>query len=64
MSNYRKKNLRDMTIMPGQGKDAKESSQLTGLAHKTQAFQAKNETTEYETGSTEKGPLGGMNTNS
>lgn len=50
--------------MPGQGTDAKESSQLTGLARKTAAFNAKNETTEYETGATSKGALGGENTNS
>lgn len=60
----RSKNLRNMTIMPGQGKDAKESSQLTGLAKKTKAFQAMNETVEYETGSTNKGALGGENTGS
>ena len=64
MGNYRSKNLRDMSVMPGDGTDAKESSQLTGLAKKTQAFQAKNETVEYETGSTDKGTLGGKNTNS
>lgn len=60
----RSKNLRNMTIMPGQGKEAKDSSQLNGLAKPTKAFNATNETTEYETGSTQKGPLGGENTSS
>lgn len=64
MADYKKKNLRNMTVMPGQGTDAKESSQLTGLAKPTKAFNATNETTEYETGSTAKGPLGGENTGS
>jgi len=51
-------------MSPGQGKEGKDSSQLTGQASKTKAENSKNETKQYTTGSSEKGALGGMNTNS
>lgn len=57
-------NLRTMKVDSGSGKDVRDTSQLKGEAKKTSAEGAKNETTQYTTGSTSMGSLGGRNTNS
>lgn len=56
--------LRNKSMSAGQGKDAKESSQLTGEAKPTKAWKSTNDTKQYVTGSSKKGSLGGENTNS
>lgn len=58
------KNVRDMTVTPDQGKDVRDSNVLGGQAKESSAFKAKNETTQYTTGKTSMGSLGGENTNS
>ena len=60
------KNLRNMSIEPGQGKVATESSQLNGLAKPTKAFNSTNETKQYYNPSSgfSKSNLGGENTGS
>lgn len=57
-------NLRNMTVTPDTGKDVRDTQIVSGVAKKTRAFQASNETKEYETPAAKKGALGGENTNS
>lgn len=59
---YKGKNLRTMKVTPESGKDFRDTQVTSGLGHKTRAFTEMNETTEYRTGKTAKGPLGGENT--
>jgi len=58
------KNIRNMVITPSTPKDRDSTQVLDGVAKKSKVANATNETTEYETGKTEKGSLGGLNTNS
>lgn len=56
----RTKNLRTMQMSSTSGGvEASESSMLKGEASTTKAEKETNSTTQYETGSVEKGPLGG-----
>lgn len=58
------KNIRKMVVTPETGKNPWETKVVSGVASPSSAFKARNETTQYTTGKTSKGPLGGENTNS
>lgn len=58
------KNVRNMTVTPGTGKDFRDTQVLNGVASKSSVANAKNETSQYETGKTDMGALGGKNTGS
>jgi hypothetical protein len=51
-------NVRDKVITTGSGQDVKSTQQLKGEAK--DSLSGRNEVTEYITGSTDKGKLGGM----
>jgi hypothetical protein len=57
-------NLRKMTVTSSTGKDRDSTQVLDGHAKKSSVANVTNETSQYMTGKTEKGSLGGMNTNS
>ena len=54
------KNIRDMEVTTSSGKDVKDTEMLSGEAEVTSAEKATNAVKQYETGSTDKGALGGM----
>ena len=56
------KNIRNMKVTTGSGKDVKDTEMLKGEAKPTK--KATNETEQYTTGKTAMGSLGGHNTNS
>lgn len=58
------KNLRDMKVSTDTGKDVTSTKKLSGEASPTAAWKAKNDTSQYTTGKTATGPLGGENSNS
>lgn len=57
-------NIRKMVVTPSTGKDRDSTQVLDGVAKKSPVANATNETSQYTTGKTNKGPLGGENTNS
>ena len=57
-------NVRNMTVTPSTPKDRDSTQVLDGTAKKSSVANAKNETSQYTTGKTDKGSLGGLNTNS
>ena len=61
---YGPNKVRGMMVTPSTGKDFRDTEVISGLTKKSSVANAKNETVEYETGKTDKGSLGGMNTNS
>lgn len=58
------KNIRKMVVTPSTGKDFRDTEVNDGVPKKSSVANATNETSQYTTGKTEKGPLGGLNTNS
>ena len=58
------KSARNMTVTTSSGTNVVDSTVLDGTAKKSPVANAKNETVEYETPKADKGPLGGLNTNS
>jgi hypothetical protein len=56
--------IRNLVVGPDKGKDFRDTMVLQGITKKSNVANASNETKEYETGVTKKGPLGGENTNS
>ncbi len=59
MSNHRTKNLRDMVITTGSGKDVTDTKQLSGESK--DSLHGKNELKQYETSGGPSGPFGGKN---
>lgn len=57
-------NIRKMTVGPDKGKDFRDTQVLNGITKKSPVHNAKNETTQYTTGKSSHGSLGGENTNS
>lgn len=57
-------NLRNKSMSTDSGTDVKSTKQLSGEAKPTKAWNATNDTKQYTTGSSQKGALGGENTNS
>lgn len=59
-----KDNVRNMVVTSSTGKDFRDTEVVDGHATKSKVANATNSTTEYTTGKTATGPLGGVNTNS
>lgn len=57
MSNHRTKNLRDMVITTGSGKDVTDTKMLSGEAK--DSLHGKNELKQYDTSGKVTGPFGG-----
>ena len=55
-----KENVRNMVVTPSTGKDIRDTQVLDGTATKSKVANATNSTTEYTTGKTATGPLGGL----
>lgn len=60
---YGNKKVRNIQITPSTGKDVRDTNVVSGLTEKSPVTNAKNNTSEYETGKTDKGDLGGWNQN-
>lgn len=58
------KNIRKMQVTPDSGDDFRNTKVLDGMTKKSGVHNATNETMQYTTGTTAKGPLGGENSNS
>lgn len=57
-------NLRDATYTTSSGKDVKDTDMLKGEASEKKDMKSSNSTSQYETGKSSMGALGGKNTNS